>query len=161
MTPPSDLPPELERLQRELARRPRPAASPELRDRVMRSVRAELGEGAAASAGRPETERARRPRSGWLTFAAGLALGVLLWMNLSLSAAQTTSYDRHLPPETASVEPTASQIRQLLPDLPEEEALRHALVLQAGSDLAQCPSVAGLPAGGRLSGLNDLLTEGE
>jgi len=158
---PSDLPPDLERLQRKLAGRPRPDASPELRDRVMRSVRAELGQGARASAGRLETDRARSPGSGWLTFAAGLALGVLLWMNLSLSAAQTTSYDLHLPSEAASVEATASRIRELLPDLPEEETLRHALVLQAGSDLAQCPSVAGLPAGVRLSGLNDLLTKGE
>ena len=88
--PPSDLPPELERLQRELARRPRPDASPELRDRVMGSVRAELARGVVARAGRLETERARGPRSGWLTFAAGLAVGVLLWTNLSLSAAQAT-----------------------------------------------------------------------
>ncbi|HUT94730.1 MAG TPA: hypothetical protein VMY37_35060 [Thermoguttaceae bacterium] len=154
---PSELPPELERLQRDLAGRPRPEASPELRDRVMRSVRAELGQGARASAGRLETDRSRRPRSGWLTFAAGLALGVLLWMNLSLSAAQATSYDRHLPAETASVEATASRIRELLPDLPEEDVVRHALILRAGSDWAPCPSVAGLPAGGRLSRWDEFL----
>ena len=157
MTPPSDLPPELERLDRELAGRPRPAASPELRDRVMRGVRAELGEGAGASAARLETDRSRRPRSGWLAFAASLALGVLFWMNLSLSAAQATSYGRHLPAETASVEATASQIRELLPDLPEEDVVRHAIVLRAGSDWAPCPSVAGLPAGGRLSRLDEFL----
>jgi len=157
---PSELPPELERLERELAGGPRPEAPPELRDRVLGSVRAELEGGERASAGRGETAPARSRASGWLSFAVGLALGVLLWMNLSLSAAQATSYGRHLR-SAASLETTADRIRELLPDLPEEEVRRHAMALRAGSDLAPCPSVAGRPAAGRLRGLTELLSEGD
>jgi hypothetical protein len=151
------LPPDLERLERDLAGRPRPEPSPKLRDRVMRDVRAELEHAVVASAERVETERVRRQRSGWMTFAAGLALSVLVWLNLSLSAAQATSYEWHRRAGPRSVDVTARQIRKLLPELSPQEARRHALIVQVGSELVECPSVVGRPATpDRMSALDDL-----
>ena len=164
-----ELPPELERLQRELADRPRPEPSAELRDRVMRQVRAELapaesGRAELARAGRLEAESARRQKqkNGWLAFAAGMAATVLLWMNLSLSAAHATSSNLQMPAGPRSVDATARQIRELLPEMSPQDARRHAVILQSGSDLVRCASVVpGGPARGRLNDLEELLSQGE
>jgi hypothetical protein len=120
---------DLERLERRLVQRACEEPSIAVRGRVLASVRAAL----------------RRQRSGgWRLLAAGAA-GVLLGLNLALSA--TTATDGivwpHGTPE--SVERTARQIERLLPDLPYEEAVQHAIRYQSGSALVPCPEVSARP----------------
>ena len=82
----SELPDELGRLERELAERPCPEPSADLRSRVLRLVEAEL-DGAGLRRAEPA-----RPRAGWLSFAVATAAAVLIWINLSMSAANATSF---------------------------------------------------------------------
>jgi len=121
------LPPDLERLQRDLARRPSGDPPPELRRRVLAAVLAELG---APPAG-----------ARW-TFAAETAAAVLLWINLSISATATTNGAPPRPPG-ATTAAVAEQIRRALPDLPPREALAYARLLRAGANLL--PARAALP----------------
>jgi hypothetical protein len=150
------LPPELEQLERDLADRPRPDPPAELRQRVIGGVRAELQRNGA--------------RNGW-TFAAAVATAALVWLNLSLSATLATDCGPQpdsLAPEVGKV---AEQIQQLLPELSEREALRQAILLQAGSSQPWCPSVPVGPAAPRHRGAgvtpvapgewDDLLLRGE
>ncbi len=151
------LPPELERLQRDLAERPTPARSADLRDGVMRSVEAELGPV------RPEQNGLANGRpNGWWAFAVAMAATVLVWLNLSLSAAHATSYGLHLAAEPESADRAARQIRDLLPEISRRDARRYAAVLQAGSNLVVAPDVAAGPRKQHDFGaLADLLPEGE
>jgi hypothetical protein len=152
----SELPDELERLERELAERPRPEPSADLRDRVMRTVEAELG-GA-------ELRRVQPPRTragGWLSFAAAAAATVLIWANLSLSAANATRYDLRLPAEPRALDETARQIRDLVPGMSEQEARRYALILHGGANLVPCLDVASdPPTKGQGKTLDDLSPQG-
>lgn len=150
------LPPELEQLERDLADRPRLDPPAELRQRVIGGVRAEL--------------RRDGPRNGW-AFAAAVAAVVLVWLNLSLSA--TLATDCGPPPHTPAREvgKVAEQIQKLLPELSQREALRQAVLLQAGSSQPWCPSVPVGPAAPRHRGAgvtpvapgewDDLLLQGE
>lgn len=151
------LPSELERLERELARRPRPEPSAGLRDRVMRAVEAELG--------RAEPCRAEPPRMrahGWLGFAVAAAATVLIWMNLSMSAASATRYEMSVPAEPHTMDETARQLRDLLPEISEQEARRYAVILRGGAELIPCADVAlNLPTRNRIVTLDDLLPQGE
>lgn len=151
------LPPELERIERDLAERSTPAAPSDLRDGVMRCVEAEL------AAVRPEeTESANGRPNGWWAFASAMAATVLVWLNLSLSAAHATSYGLHLAAEPGSADRAARQIRDLLPEISRRDAQRYGAVLQAGSNLVEAPDVAAGPHGQHDFGaLADLLTEGE
>jgi len=153
----SRLPPELERLEGDLARRLTPAPSADLRDGVMRCVEAEL-----ASA-RPERNGQANGRpSGWWAFAVAMAATVLVWLNLSLSAAHATSYNLHLAVEPESTDLAARQIRDLVPEISRRDARRYAAVLRAGSSLVVAPDVAAGPRRQHgLSALGDLLPEGE
>jgi len=150
----SRLPPELERLERDLAERPSPAPSSELRDRVMRSVEAELEP--------DQTGSANGRSNGWWAFAVAMAATVLVWLNLSLSAAHATSYSLHLAAGPQAVDLAARQIHDLLPELSRRDARRYAAVLQAGSNLVGSPDLA---AGPRKqhgpNALADLLPQGE
>jgi len=138
-----DLPPELKPLERDLTERLQAAPSPGLAQRVVVAVRAEL--------------RRDRMRRRW-AFAAGAAAAVLVWANLSLSAAQATDYDLRLGSERQPVLEVAEQIRQLLPEISQREALRQAVLLQAGVDLRRHPGVPAPPAArDRLGDFDDLL----
>ena len=151
------LPPELERLECELAARPRAPASAELRQRVLRDVQAELGE-----AGPPPARLPSSRANGWWTFAAATAAGVLFWVNLSWSAAHAGAYDLRLSHETRPIGAVAEEIRELLPGISHRDALRHAVTLQAGSELIRCPSVsADSPMRDHLNALYAILLEGE
>ncbi len=151
------LPRELEHLERALARRPCPEPSAGLRDRVLRTVEAEL---ALAAPRRAESLRNRS--GGWLSFAAATVATVLVWVNLSMSAANATSDDRRPPVEPHALDETAQQIRDLLPEMSEQEARRHAVILQGGADLLPCADVALDPPGrSELNSLDDLLPQGE
>jgi hypothetical protein len=152
-----ELPDELERLERELAERPCPEPSADLRDRVLRLVEASL-DGAELRRAEPARPRA----GGWLSFAVATAATVLVWINLSMSAANATSYDLRLPAETDAVDETARQIRRLLPEMSEQESRRYAMILQGSGDLVPCLDVArNPPARTQLNGLDDLLPQGE
>ena len=141
------LPPELQQLERELAGRPHPEPSADMRQRVIGRLRGEL--------------RGNGLRNGW-TFAAGVAATVLVWANLSLSATLATDYGLPTDSPRPPVGAVAEQIQQLLPELSQREALRQALLLQAGSDLVGYPNVSAHPgARGRLRIFNDLLPQGD
>jgi hypothetical protein len=62
-------------------------------------------------------------------------------LNLSLSAAQATDFGLRLDGRKQSVERTAEDIRQLLPDISFQEARRQAILLRAGADIVPCPNV--------------------
>lgn len=122
-------PEDLERLERRLMERPREGPSAALRGRVMARVQATL----------------RRQRSGgWRLFAAAAA-GILIWSNLSLSATNATVGTQGPRGTRESVDQTAWQIERLLPDLPYEEARRHAIRYQSASELVPCPRVSARP----------------
>jgi hypothetical protein len=82
----------------------------------------------------------------------------LVWLNLSLSATNTTP---GLPPSPGSreiAEPLARQIEQLLPELPPADARRLAVLYRAASGLVPCPDWCFRPtsAGGDYSAMIDL-----
>jgi hypothetical protein len=152
-----ELPPELERLERALARRPCPGPSAELRDRVLRTIEAELVLAAPGQA-----ESARTGSGGWLRFAVATAATVLVWVNLSMSAANATSHDLGPPAGPHALDETARQIAELLPEVSEQEARRYAVVLQGGAELIPCANVAlEPPARTQRNSLDDLLSQGE
>jgi hypothetical protein len=115
-----DLSPELRELERALAARPRPAPPAELRDRVIGQMQVGL--------------RRNGPRSRW-SFVAAVAVAAAVWINLSLSATLTTDFDRRSHGAASPVGQVAEEIRLLLPELSENEALRQAVMLRATSNM--------------------------
>ena len=143
----NQLPTDLRQLERELAGRPRPGPPAELRRRVIDGARVEL--------------RRNGSRNGW-PLAAAVAAAVVVWINLSMSATLGTDYGPG--PDTAGppAGKVAAQIRQLLPELSENDALLQAVLLQSRSDLTLHPSVPAGPASLRpLGDLDALLPQGE
>jgi hypothetical protein len=115
---PWELSPELQRLERDMAHRPLPEAPARLRQRVLD----DLGS-------RRRTELAR---DRW-QFAAAVAAAALLWLNLSMSATQATDFGFRPAGPSDSIEPTARQIRQLVPEFPADESRREAVLWRAGN----------------------------
>ena len=138
--------PELEQLERALVGRRRPAPSPELRDRVMAGVRDEL----------------RREWSGtWVALAGSMAAAAVLWLNLLMSTARAT--DGCLGPDGGHrpIAEVAGRIQRLLPEISKREAMRQAILHEAG--LAPCwrPSLSADPAVRvRMNTVSSLLSEG-
>jgi len=124
------LPEDLERIEIRLLQRPREEPSVALRDRVMANVPTEL--------------RRQRPGGTWRMLAA-VAAGVLLWLNLSLSAATATGGIPGPRGTRRSVDRMAQQIEQLLPELSPKEARRHAIWYRSGSEVVPCPKVSARP----------------
>ena len=124
-----DTPPEFTELERWLAQREQPEASTELRRRVIEAMRCEL------ASPRPCV---RQPRPWWEFAAAAAAVAVVLG-NLSISAVQATDYGLRLDGQTQPVDVAAEQIRELLPELTQRQALRYAIVWQGGSQLTPAP----------------------
>jgi hypothetical protein len=121
------LPSDLQQLERDLADRWLPAASAGLRQRVLDDL--------------PTRLRAERSRSRW-QFAAAVAATVLVWMNLSMSATQATDFGLRPNEPTESIETTARQIEQLVPEFSPVEARRQAMLLRAGSNLICLPDLS-------------------
>ena len=117
-----DAPPEFADLERCLAERERPEVPTELRPRVLEAMRSEL------ASPRPHVPQPRP----WWEFAAAAAAVALVLSNLSISAVQATDYGLRQHGETQPVDVTAEQIRRLLPELSQREALRYATVWQGG-----------------------------
>jgi len=124
------LPEELERIEQELIDRPSLRPPDDLRERVSDAVRAEL--------------QRKRPGDRW-AFAAAVAAAVVVWINLSLSATQATDCRLSWGDRPLAVEAAARQIRELLPEVSDREAMRQAILLQSGSNLAWCPNPVGRP----------------
>jgi hypothetical protein len=118
----ADLPPELRQLESALTSS-QPEPSPALRQRVLAAVGRELRSSPAAGVW-------------WL--AAGVAAAVLLAINFSISA--INDMDFGLGGGIGDdVGTTASQIHALLPDWPQRETRRQALLLAAGTCLVPGP----------------------
>jgi hypothetical protein len=127
------LPPELQKLERDLVGRTVPEWSANLRSRVLDDMRARL--------------RVERSRSRW-QFALAVAATVLIWINLSMSATQATDYRLRTDGDGQSIEKLSDEIRRLAPELSARETRREALLLQAGSGMIPYPN---LPTGRRVS----------
>ena len=130
------LPPELERVEQELAARPRGWPSEQLRARCLEGLQTEL--------------RLQQAGGRW-AFAVAVAATVLVGLNLAISASQATNFGLRLDGRQPSVQETAAEIRRLLPDIPPREAARQAVLLHSGATIVPCPNV---PAGRILLGKN-------
>jgi len=137
------LPPELHEIERLLAARERQQPLPEMKQRLLCSVRAELGRS--------------QVRSRW-AFAVAVAASVLVWLNLSLCATQATDCGLGLGGPRQPVEDAAKQIHQLVPDLPQREALRQAVLLRGATGVIPSPRLsANYIVVGRSDALKQLL----
>jgi hypothetical protein len=124
------LPPELESLERELAARSIPLPIAELRQKITSGIHNRLR---------------RESRLDFWRFAAAAALVAAVWLNLSLSAARETNFHFQLADNRPSVEQTARQIQNLLPEMSEDDARREALLLCAGANLVMYPKITVQP----------------
>jgi hypothetical protein len=115
------LPPELVRLERELALRPMPLPSAGLRHRIL----------VAAS------QRISPPASlmSMADYVLAMAAVILLCANLSMSLANQTDYGLSRSFDTTRLDATALEIAQLFPDATLAEARWQALALQMGTYL--------------------------
>jgi hypothetical protein len=131
------LPPELSELEHLLAARGGPAPDANVKLRVLRAVKSELRSS--------DSWRLWRQHS-W-RFAAGVAAVVLFWLNLSMFAANHTEWNFNRNDgshgETLAM---AREIRELLPELTEGEALRQAALLQTNARALPIPIVPGQQA---------------
>jgi hypothetical protein len=131
-----ELPEDLSRLERELARRPRPAPSDAMRRCVMAAVQREL-------AALPH--RQIQPAGAW-EFAVATAAAVLLVANLAISAANDMDWRLGARLDRAAVASAAEDISRLAPELTPNEVNREALLLVAGGRLLRMPCVKGTQA---------------
>jgi hypothetical protein len=113
-------PDDLDDLERDLCDHPLPEPSPDFRRQVLDAMLAEAR---------------RPPRPDWVSLGpfAAPAAALLLAINLSMSVANDSDFRFAAPASRGQVRDTAARVRALFPELTEEEALRYALVLQAGS----------------------------
>ena len=127
---PSDLPHELQDLERRLSARGRLEPSAGLRPRVLAAVRREL-------AARPAPTQ-----WGWAGFwqyAGAAAAGLLLVLNLLMSMGNRSDFPASRAANGADVQQAAALICELVPFITPEEAAREALLLRAGSHLEMVP----------------------
>jgi hypothetical protein len=78
-------------------------------------------------------------RGGFWQFAAVVAAGMLLAINLSMSVANDMDWCLASGIDSERVAATASRIHELVPDLSEQEAYRQALVFQAAAQVPPLP----------------------
>jgi hypothetical protein len=124
-------PGEMSEFERRLQDRLVPEATPALRSRIMHSVAQEL----LRSPGRS------RPATGFLSFAAAMAAALLIGLNLSITTTAGVSLDSHVKPTREQTIASAESLRQISPDLSADEAMRIAIVLQAGGNLKPLPTI--------------------
>jgi len=129
------LPDDLLQLEAELAGRPKAEPPPSLRGRALGAVRAELGR---------TVSRRSALRSFW-GFAAGAAAAAFLCANFAMSLTRDTDCGLRRRLETADLASAAREIRAVLPELTEREALRQALLLKVGTPAAPMPVLRVLP----------------
>ena len=110
------LPPELARIEQELATRPMASPGAALRRRIL------------ATTSQPLPFRAA-PMS-MMEFAMATAAGVILCANLSLSLSNQTDYGLNGQPDSKRLDTTAQEIARILPDTLPREGRLWALPLQ-------------------------------
>jgi hypothetical protein len=130
MTDP-DLPEDLASLERELAARPRPRPSDDMRDRVLSGMEANLT-GAHAPV---------RRRMGPWEFALAAAAAILIWANLSMSAVNRMDWEADGRFRNG-IETAVALVQELVPELSEAEARRQVLLLKAAERLVRAPKPA-------------------
>jgi hypothetical protein len=104
----SQLPAELQQLERDLGGRSLPGSAADLRQTVLADVRLRL--------------RAQRSRDRW-QFALAVVAAALLWMNLSLSATQATDFGFGRSQETEGRQANIDLMRRSMPWLLHAEKL--------------------------------------
>jgi hypothetical protein len=117
-------------LERLLADRIRQEPAPDLRQRVQAAVSRELD--------RQAGERTKRLR--WRRLGAAAAV-VLVWINFSTSLVNNMDWRFRGDNGGAEMAAAARHVRKLAPDLSEQDAMRQALLLQAGSRAAPAPYI--------------------
>jgi hypothetical protein len=127
MTDSWELPSELRQIEQDLIARSRSRAVEDLRPRILGDLRSRL--------------RAERLRAHW-QFALAVAVVVLVWLNLSISATQATDCGLRLHGPSGPIQTVADEIHRLVPDLSPEESRRQAVLLQAGSHLVCAPRMS-------------------
>lgn len=127
---PSDLTPELRELEQRLAARQRPQPPADLKRRVLTAVRRELA--AQPAAARWEQRRI------W-QYAAAAAAGILLVLNLAMSMDNHSNFPAPRVANGADVQQVAAKIRELVPFMTPQDAMREAITLRAGSHLEMVP----------------------
>jgi hypothetical protein len=113
-----ELSPELARLERELATRPRASPDPSLRQRILAATSQRIPSGVT-------------PMS-MMEFAIATAAAVLLFANLSMSLANQTDYGLARSLDRNQLDASALEIAQIMPDTSPREAFQLALPLQHG-----------------------------
>ena len=78
-------------------------------------------------------------RTSWFNIAATLAVVVLVWMNLSLSATTGTDFRVKSAANALEVDQSTAEIRELLPELSAHEARRQARLLRSLDNLIVRP----------------------
>ncbi len=127
------LPTDLSGLEQELAARAIPEPSPELRGRVMAAIRQETVESPAAGL------------AGIWRFAAAVAAVLVLLLNLSMSVTNRRVWDVRGQPQQQDVAAVARKLRQIVPELSEEEAFRVVNTMESGPRLVLMPYPRGRP----------------
>jgi hypothetical protein len=130
-----ELPKDLADLEQRLAARSMPEPSPELRDRIITAIRRQ-------SVGSPPAE----PAGIW-TFAAAAGALLLLLLNLSMSAANCTDWEVWERPRQEDVASAARRLREVLPELSEQEARYLTRAMESGSRLVMMPDLKRRPGG--------------
>lgn len=124
-----------------------PEPSAEFVDRCLATIpRGDASAGAgsvcAAAATVSPLQRANEVSGDLWKFAVAAAAVAMLWINLSMSATQATDFGFRRSAglggfhESESIEVMTEQIRELLPELPPEEARRQAVLLRASEDMS-------------------------
>jgi len=110
------LPTELGELEASLASRNRATPDDGLRQDVLAGVRAEL-------------HAPLRKSNNWWSFAAAVAACLLLALNLAIGSVDISDYSSGASVNTTDVDEVTRLMRDLLPELSQEQARRHSMVL--------------------------------
>ena len=125
-----ELPKDLADLEQRLAARPMREPSPELRGRIMAAMRRQPAE----------------PAGIW-RFAAAAAALLLLLLNLSMSAANCADWAVWERPRQQDVASSARRLREVVPELSEQEARYITRALESGPRLVMLPDLRRPPDG--------------
>jgi hypothetical protein len=122
------LPADLGALERRLATRSGPECPPELRHRILTAVTHELRR--APVGGRP----------GW-RWLVGAAAALLLGINFSTSVVSDMDWQFAERTRPEDIVATARRVQDLVPEMPEREVYRQALLLAAGGRTVPVPAL--------------------
>jgi len=138
---PSPLSPDLAKIAARLSARPYLKPRGGHRGRVMEAVRRELAAGRTPWWQQKET---------WHVAAVAAAAVLFVWLNVAMRAANPPDWHLRDSGNGVAVAQAAARIHELVPSLPEREAWRQAVVLNAGAHLVPAPQPPGRVAGALL-----------